>query len=435
MAQLTLEKIKFKTKEEKPCQLTFAVSVPPELVSAKEEDVAKEFQKAAQLPGFRAGNAPLDLVKRNFSEKVKSQTVDELLKEVVHHILEEKSLMPVVTPMVNELKLDDKQSLSFSLIVERSPDFKVKSYNKIPLEKKVKSVADSDVQKELDELRERNSQLVQSKAEKAASEHFAVIDYQGFLDGKPAPDLKAQNQLIRLEAPQTIQGFAEGILGMGRAESKDVSVQFPAEYPAKNLAGKPVTFKITLQDIKEKSLPAFDDEFAKDFGLNSLEELRSKISESLKHASEKSARADMEKQVYDRLIEENAIPVPDSLVAMQLESLVEQALSNQPAGGQDNTPEKIEERKKALREKYKSHAERLVRLSYLINGVAKSEKLAATEEDWKAEMEKAGRDNPEKEAEIQRYFREYRSRIMSRITEDKVLNFLIDHAKVKEVTA
>lgn len=428
--ELALEKIKLKKTDEKPCQLTFAVNVPQDLVSAKEEQVARDFQKVAQLPGFRAGKAPLDLVRRNFSDRVKNQALEELLKDVVMHVLQEKQLAPVSTPMVDQLKFEG--NLSFNLIVEKSPEFSVKGYAKIPVTRKLKPVTDADVQKELDELRERNAQLAQSQAERAEKEHYAAIDYAGSADGRELPELKAENQLIHLAAPQTIQGFAEGIPGMARGESKEVPVDFPKEYGNKALAGKKVVFKITLKDIKEKRVPALDDEFAKDLGLASLDELKTKIRESLTSWSERSARHEVEKQIYDHLAEENPIPLPESLVAQQLESLVEQTVANEMRDNGDSV-DNLEERKKALRGKLRSNAERHVRLSYLISRIAQEEKLRATDEEYRQELEKAEKSNPQRVEEVRKYFEHNHERIMSQITEEKVLKYLTDHAKIKEV--
>lgn len=427
--ELALDKIKYKKTEEKPCQLTFSVSVPKELVSAKEEQIAREFQKVVQLPGFRAGKAPLDLVRRNFAEKVKSQTLEDLLKDSVMHVLQEKQLAPVATPMVDALKFEG--SLSFNLIVEKSPEFSVKNYTKIPVSRKLKEVTDADVQKEIDELRERNSRLAESKAERVEKTHFASIDYAGSINGKPMPELKAENQLVDLSAPQTVQGFAEGVLGMSRGETKEISIPFPKEYPNKALAGQTVGFQITLKDIKEKQLPALDDDFAKDVGLASLEELKSKVKESLTSWAERGARHEVEKQIFDHLVEENPIPLPESLVGQQLDALVDQAVANQMRDG--DQIDNLDERKKSLKEKMRANAERQVRLSYLISRIAKDENLRATDEEYRQELEKAEKANPQRAEEVRKYFENNNDRIMSQITEEKVLKFLTEKAKIKDV--
>ncbi len=435
MAELLLEKIKFKAKDEKPCKTTFAVQVPAEYFAEKKKKVALEFQRAAQLPGFRQGKAPIEMILKNFSHKVDDATVEQLLKEVVPHVLKEKAIHPVATPMVDQLEVSETKPVTFNLIVEHSPEFKLKGHKSIPLEKKVKKITAADVDRELETLRERNSQLVPSKAETVEKTHFAIIDYAGSMDGKLMDELISENQLIDMNQPQTIAGFAEGILGMKKSESKDLPIAFPKEYPNKELAGKDVVFKITLQDIKEKSVPNLDDDFAKDLGLPSLAELKGKVEESLKSWTEKNAQSELEKQIYDHLIKENAIPVPDSMVEYQLDALVSQALQREFHPQEKKTEQEWDELKKKLRDESKAHAERLVRLSYIINAIANQEKLNATEEDLKAEREKAEKGNPERKGEIDEFFKKNVSRIASQVTEDKVLKFLTDNAKIKEVEA
>jgi trigger factor len=158
--EVTLDKVKVKQSDEKPCKVTLSVAFAPEIVKSRREKVAAQFQKVAQLPGFRAGKAPMDLVRQNFSQKIDSEALDQIFRDYVPEILKEKKLRPVSTPMVEKLELNDGDKLSFNLVIEKNPEYKVKDYKKIVLTKKAKAITDADVEKELDELRERNAQLV-----------------------------------------------------------------------------------------------------------------------------------------------------------------------------------------------------------------------------------------------------------------------------------
>lgn len=433
--ELTLEKIKFKTKEEKPCQVTFSVQIPSDIVEAKQKEVTKEFQREAQLPGFRVGKAPLELIQKNFADKLKSHTVDQLLKESVPHVLREKEIIPLFTPMVDQINLDAKQVLSFTLVIERNPNFKVKSFKNIPVEKKVKKITDADVQKELDTLRERNAQLAPAKATKLEKTHFAVIDFAGSLDGKLLPNMKAENQLIDCASPQTIQGFAEGILGLTVGETKEISVPFPATHPNKDLAGKNVIFKVALREIKEKVLPNLDDELAKDLGVASLTDLKTAIQNSLQKTADEATQTQIENQICDHLVKENNIPLPNTLVSVQLSSMVNQALKKEfgPKAEKEDLEPEIKEKKESLIKELKVPAEKAVRLSYLIGAITREEKLAATEEDWTAELEVTKKNYPAQLAQIEKSFIENKEKILRRLTESKTFKFLVDKAKIKEV--
>lgn len=426
--EITLKQVKLKTAEEKPCKVTLSVSFAPEIVKKRKEKVAADFQKVAQLPGFRAGKAPLELVRQNFSGKIDSETLDQIFRDYVPEILKEKSLRPITTPLVDKVQFNGADTLSFNLIIERNPDFKVKDYKKITLTQKSKMITDEDVAKELDELRERNAQLTVTEAGQASPQHFAVIDYEGEVEGKPLPELKAENQLVNLSSPQTIQGFAEGIIGMKKAETKEIPVNFPKEYPSPSVAGKPVAFKVTLRDLKEKKLPALDDEFAKDFEAASLEELKKKIKEAMAATLEKAKKTDLEDQIMNHLVKENEIPVPDSLVEMQLSSLMDRARDLMARQGMKAD---AGDKERELREKYRPQAERQVRISYLLSGIARQENLAATDTELGLELEKYKSQSPERAQEVEAYFKEHGAHIRSQMTDEKVVKFILENAKIK----
>ncbi len=428
--EITLDKIKLKTSDEKPCKVTLSVNVAPELVKERKEKVTVEFQRVAQFPGFRAGKAPIDMVRQNFAGKIASEALDQIFRDYVPQILKEKSITPIATPMVDKVEFNGGDKLSFDLIIERNPDYKVKDYKKIAVNKKNKTIGDNDVTKELEELRERNSQLVPTTSEIAAKEHFVSISYEGTVEGKALKELKAENQLVNLSSPQTIQGFAEGILGMKKGETKEVSVTFPNEYPNAAVAGKPVIFKITLEDIKEKKMPVLDDEFAKDFELASLDELKKKIRESLDKTLEKAQKAELETQLFDHLVKENPIPLPESLVEMQLSSMLERAKEMMQRQG---LKAEIGDKEKELREKYRPQAERQVRVNYILSGIARQESLVASEAELELEREQYKAKTPEHAAQVDNYFNEHGHHVRAQLTDEKVIKFLTENAKIKEI--
>ena len=425
----TLEKVKLKTASDEPCKVTLTVQVPKEAVQAKASEVEVRFQKAARLPGFRQGKAPMELVRQNFQDKIQGEVLDQIIRDLVPQIIKERSLTPVTTPLIDKIRYDGSASLTFELVVERSPDFKVRNYKGISLTRALKTVADQDVDREIAQLRERNARLVPSADESAKPEHHAVIRYEASSEGRPIADFKAENQLLNLSAPQSIEGFAEGIIGLKKGATKEITIPFPKKHPRQELAGRPVTFRVTLEDLKEKVLPAADDELAKEFELGSLAELRDRIRASLEHSAERRERAETENQIFDHLIKENPVPVPESLVTMQLESLIEQARQVLSERGVSAAPAADS---KELRDKYRPQAERRVRLSYILSGLARQESLQATQDETARELARAKERDPGQAESVDRYFQEHASAILGQITDEKVIKFLIDHAKIKD---
>jgi trigger factor len=184
-------------------------------------------------------------------------------------------------------------------------------------------VTDADVEKRLHELQENHAKLVLSKDTVLEKKHFAVVDYESFLDGQPLKNGKASNQLIELGATQNVEGFSEGLLGAKDGDVREIPVAFPAEHPQKDLAGKTVTFKTTVTAIKEKVLPALDDEFAKDEGAKDLAEIKERFRKELEESARRTERDDLEKQVVEGLLQRNPFEVPASQVEERAKQLTE----------------------------------------------------------------------------------------------------------------
>jgi trigger factor len=287
------------------------------------------------MPGFRPGKAPPELVRKNFEGTAREEAVERVLRKTVPRALEEEKLSPVAAPVVEKLEHEPGRPLRFELKVECAPDFEPKNYKGLALEKKTKVFSEADVDARLKELREANAKLAASEAAEAGDAHFLVVDYAGTVEGKPLEGAEAKGQLIDMAAPQRLAGFSEGLKGAKAGETRDVSVSLPEDYPNKDLAGKPAVFHVTVQEIKEKRLPALDDEFAKDLNFENLQALRDAVRKSMEAEFERDQRRALEKQTADALLEANAFDVPPSQVeehARYLTSQLERFLRERGAG-------------------------------------------------------------------------------------------------------
>jgi trigger factor len=257
-----------------------------------------------------------------------------------------------------------------------------------------------------------------------------MVDYDCFQGNEPLSDLKAKNQLVDLSAPHALAGFNEGLLGERKNEEREIKVTMPADYPNKKLANPEVTFKVKVLEIKDKVLPNLDDEFAKDFGLASLAELEGKVKESLETEEKNRQMQEVEKQIVDQLLESNKFPVPDSLVEEQKNYLLNRLSDYFKRQG--ISEEEWKKNKEQWAGKYQEEAERNVRISYILNAVAREEKIDASDEDMAKELERLKQANPQRPADVEKYFSESKIRIASHLKEEKIFAFLMDHAKIKE---
>ena len=425
--------IKIKVVSEEGCLQTLSVELPASKVKEKVEEAFKNVQNQAKLPGFRPGKAPIEMVRQNFQAAAYERAQDLLMREGVSEALKSKKINPVQTPMVQSAgEFVPEKAFQFQFQVEVAPQFKPSNYKGLKLIQKKKTVSDEDVQKSLTNLAEMNAKLVESKDETLTNSHFAVINYEGLLDGKPIEGAKAESFLLDMSAPQAIAGLAEGLLGAKSGDERDVPVKFPEDSPAKELAGKEATFKVKLLAIKQKSVPVMDDEFAKDLGLESLALLKTRLKENLEREQKQALQADLEKQVVESLLEEHEFKVPASMVERQVQHLIDRQanrLAQQGVARADVA--KVLEKAKAELQK---QAEKDVRLAYILNAIASEESIEATEAEINSKIDGIVQQSEEKQrASLEKALKStYAGQIQSEIRESKLFTWLIDHAKIKE---
>lgn len=424
--------IKVKVLSEKGCLQTLSVELPAAKVKEKIEAAFKDVQGQAKLPGFRPGKAPIEMVRESFKGAAYERAQDLLMREGVTEALKTKKINPVQTPVVQTANFIPEKSFQFEFQVEVAPQVKLGNYKGLKLTQKKKSVTNDDVQKAIDNLADMNAKLVESKDEALKNTHFAVVNYEGLLDGKPIEGAKAENFLLDMSAPQAIAGLAEGLVGAKAGEERDVPVKFPEDSPAKELAGKQAVFKVKLAAIKEKSKPVLDDEFAKDLGLESLKVLETRIRENLEREQKQSAQAELEKLVVEQLLKEHEFEVPASLVEQQAKQLIERQTGRMRQQGiPADTLAKVVEKAKPEIEK---QAEKDVRLAYILNAVASAESIEASEAEINAKINGiVGQSEEKRRASLEKALKStYAGQIQSEIRESKLFAWLIEHAKIKE---
>ena len=425
-----MENLKVDVVDTRPTSVTLSVEVPKNEVAGETEKVYNEIQKNAQVPGFRVGKAPMEFIKKNYTVTAREKVIENLIQRALLPALQAKNVEPISYPRIEKVTFDFDKPFTFHVRAEKSPEFKVKDYKGIKVKKEISPVNDAKVKESLESLRERNARLVESKAESVSADNYVLVDYEAYAEGKKVDDMTAKNQLIELSSPQIIAGFKEGLTGAKKDEEREIKVKFPEIHPNKKLANKEVIFKVKVRDIKEKHLPALDDEFAKDFGINTLVELETKVKESLEAEEKKRQDQEVEKQIVEHLLAANTFEVPESLVEEQLNYLINRSIDYFKRQG---LPESAWQKNvEQWREKYRQEAERNVRLSYIFTAVGEEEKVTVTGEDLMNELENMKKANPGREEEVEKYFNENKQRIESHLKEEKIYHYIISQTKIKE---
>ncbi|RAK21354.1 trigger factor [Anoxybacillus vitaminiphilus] len=373
-------------------QGVLTVEVDAEKVNEGLDAAFKKVVKQVNVPGFRKGKIPRALFEKRFGVEVLYQdALDILLPEAYAKAIEETGIEPVDRPEIDIEQMEKGKSLIFTAKVTVKPEVKLGEYKGLEVEKIDTTVTDEDVENELKRLQERHAELVVKEGGKIENGDTAVIDFEGFVNGEAFEGGKGENYSLEIGSGTFIPGFEEQLVGLEAGAEKEIEVTFPEEYHAKELAGKPATFKIKVHEIKTKQLPALDDEFAKDVDeeVETLDELKAKIKQRLEETKKNEAETTLRNTVVEKAAENAEIDIPEVMVKNETDRMLrefEQRLQMQGLNlelyyqfsGQDEA---------ALREQMKEDAEKRVRVSLTLEAIAKAENIEVTEDDVNKELE------------------------------------------------
>lgn len=414
------DKAKFKKIKEEGCVLTLSVEIPAQEVLDQTQTSLVRLQNRARIPGFRAGKAPLDVVKQHFTGHAKEEALDSLIRKHVPTVLEEMKLRVVETPSVEDVKWKEGEPLVLQVRVEVAPTPTAKDYTKIAVARKPAAADAAALDKRIEDLRESHARLEAAKDEAVGDKHFVVIDYAASRNGKPVNNAKGAGELVDMSSEQSVEGLTAGLKGMKRGETKTLKVK---------LGGKDADLAVTVAEIKTKILPPVDAEFAKDLGFETLDELKTKLKEVLDREVKNESEADATRQIEEALVKANQFPLPPSMVSRQLEGMMERM--KRQLQGATNLPEKV---MADLAAKMQPKAEDEVRLAFVLSAIAEKEKISASDAELAAELDEGLKDaeNEEKKKELREVYAKRKDQIAHMIRERKTMKFLKDKASYKD---
>jgi len=411
-----------------------SIEVPEQTVT---EQIGKAYQKigkTAKVKGFRPGKVPQAMLEKYYGAQMEEQVLTKLINDTYFKALVEHKIAAISDPeIVENSPLEKGKPFAFEALVEVRPEVVAKDYSGLTLQKEKADFDEKVIEERIEELRTSRAELQPSGADVAAEGDFAVLDFEGFVNGVPFQGGKAEGHQLELGSGSFIPGFEDQVVGMKLGEAKDVAVTFPENYGNKDLAGQPAIFKVVLHEIKTKVAPALDDEFAKGFGLESVDELKEKLREG--HQKQETSRidGDLRERLVSALIERNPIEVPESMVKSQLEYMLGNVKQRMQSQGM--TMEMLGMNEASFGQMYRDTAVQQVQGSLILGAVARQEKIAVepTEIDGKLE-EIASMANAPLDA-VKKYYAsdENRRGLMAQIVEEKAVQLLLEKAEIQEV--
>lgn len=347
------------------------------------------------IPGFRKGKAPRKIIETNYGKGVfYSDAIDILFPEVYPSAIDELKIDPIDAPSIDIEEISKDNGLVILVDVEVKPSFELGEYKGVEVEKVEETVNEDAVTAKLEEMREKGSRLVSVERE-IANGDTANIDFEGF-DGEVAFEGgKGENYDLVIGSGSFIPGFEEQLVGKKVGEELEVNVTFPEEYQAENLAGKPVVFKVKVNDVKVKELPELNDEFAADTTeFNTLEELTADVRAKVEAEAAEAAKNELRNRVIEKVVANTEVEVPEAMVKNEIENqMMELNYQLQYQGfGMEQflqmTGKTMEEFKAEFTANRREEAVRNVKTSLVIEAIAKTEDVQVSEEEVDAEVQK-----------------------------------------------
>lgn len=373
-------------------KVTFKITVDNDKFEGAVTKAYNKNKGKFNIPGFRKGKAPKQIIESQYGKGVfYNDAIDMLFPEIYPIALDELSIDPIDRPDLDIEEISKDNGLVMVVNVEVKPDVNLGEYKGIEIAKPDYTVNEDEVKLRLEEMRNKASRLVDVEGRAIESGDTAVIDFEGFVDGVAFEGGKGEDYSLVIGSNTFIPGFEEQLIGKNKGEEVEVNVEFPAEYHAENLAGKPATFKVTVKNIQKKELPELNDEFAADTTeFNTLEELKKDLKAKVEEEAKYRADAEMRNSLVEKISEGTELEVPNAMVETQIDNmLMELNYQLQYQGLQleqllQMTGRSIEE----LRNEKREEATKLVKSSLILEAIAKAENVEVSEEEVDAEVEK-----------------------------------------------
>jgi len=420
---------------EASCRRELELEIPAEDVTKATERVAKELARVARVPGFRPGKAPVSLIKRRFADDIKGEVLQSLVPERVEKAVAEQKLSPVSQPQVDKLDFNEGQPLKFRAVFEVLPEFELGTYKGLEIEMPPMDVTDEDVNKALEETRERAAAFAPVEGRAVENGDFAQLKLVGTpADGGEA--INADSVLCHVGAEETMEPFNEALRGANIGDHKEFDVEYPADYPDEKLAGKKFHYAADVTGIKTKKLPELNDEFAKDVSdAATLEELKTKIRESLVHQRDHRQKDLQRERVIAELVKLHDFPVPESLVESQMDVRLERMVRSLAQQGVD--PRSVNLDWSALRGRQQDRAKDDVKAELIIDRIASTEKIDVTDEEVEHELQHLASHSGESVEAIRARLTKQGAldRMKAKLRSDKTLDWLAQNANVRTAAA
>lgn len=378
------------------------VEVEKERVNDALDKAFKKIVKEVNIPGFRKGKVPRRVLESRYGKEILHRDAfDFLIPQAYNEAIKAAEIDPIDQPMIDDFFIAEDEPATFTAVVEVKPEVELGQYTGLVIEKEEVEVSAEDIENSLKTRQEQHAELASVEKEEVEKGDFAIIDFTGFVDGEKFPGGSAEEYTLEIGSGSFIPGFEEQLIGKKVGEETELSVSFPEDYQAENLAGKESVFKVNIKELKVKKLPELDDDFAKDVSdFETLEELKEDIKKKLLEQKENKAQMEYEDKLVETVTNNAEVEVPDILVEDELDIMLENMnynLSRQGINAEQYFQYMGIEKDK-WREDNRESAKQRAKSNLVLEAIAKKEGIEVSDEEIDirlAEMAEGSERKPE----------------------------------------
>ncbi|PRR86054.1 trigger factor [Clostridium luticellarii] len=402
------------------------------------ESMKKAFAKNAKkfnIPGFRKGKAPMNIIKKYYGEGVfYEDAINFCCDDTYPEALEENNVKPVDYPKIDIVQIGNDKDFVYTATVTVLPEIKLGEYKGLQVKKNTYDVTDEEVEKELETMQQKNARIETKEDGNVESGNIAIIDFKGFVDGKEFEGGEGKDYQLEIGSGTFIDNFEDQLIGLKTGDSKDVHVTFPQEYGREDLNGKEAVFKVTVKEIKIKELPALDDEFAKEISeFDTLEEVKKDIKSKKQEANQLKAEREYEEAVLDAVCSNAEVNIPEVMIKKEVDNMLKDLEMKLKYQGLDldtyykytnNTEEKV-------RDYMRETAEKRVKTDLVVAQIAKAEDIKAEDEELLERAKDMAKQYNSKENEkmSKLIFDSQKEYLRTDVINGKVIKMLVDSSE------
>ena len=410
------------------------IEVPAEDLEKAIEAAYQKQKKQISVPGFRKGKVPRAMIEKMYGVGVfYEEAANALMQHNYAAAVDESGIDIVSRPNVEVVQIEKGQPFIFTAEVAVKPEVTLGAYKGVAVSKVDTSVSDEEVDEALEKERNNNARTIAVTDRPVAQGDTAVIDFEGFVDGVAFEGGKGENHPLEIGSHSFIDTFEDQLVGKNAGDEVDVNVTFPEQYQAAELAGKPATFKVKINEVKAKELPELDDEFAKDVSeFDTLAEYKESLKKDLEKKKEDDAKRTKEDEAIQKIIESSTMDIPDAMIDTQCETMIEEFAQRIAQSGlsMDQYLQFSGLTVDGLKEQVRPEALTRIQSSLVLEQVAKEENIEVSDADVDAEIEKMAKNYGMEADKLKEYMGEGEKDSMKReLAVTKAVELIMENVK------